>query len=211
MSRSIQISAGTGPVEVRTFVALLAKAVQARCASCGVAISAVTYRGDPKAPFSVALVVEEDLGACLIGWLGTHQLIAVSGSRGPRSRKRWFAGVSVSDNVDTMIEVVRASDVDFRSMRAGGPGGQHVNTTSSAVRAHHRPSGVTVRVAKERCQHANRRLALVRIGEVLGRRNRQRAASAKAERRRTHTRLVRGNAVMDWKIGCRGQLLPNGG
>lgn len=60
------------------------------------------------------------------------------------------------------------------TFRAGGPGGQHQNTTDSAVRLIHLPTGVRVTARQERSQHQNRRLALQRLRERLEKRNRRR-------------------------------------
>jgi peptide chain release factor 2/peptide chain release factor len=89
--------------------------------------------------------------ALLADFIGTHVLVAKSGRRGRNSRKRWFAGVSLhasSEPSSALIEIA-ASEVEITASRAGGPGGQHVNTTDSAVRVRHKGSGVTVRVASE--------------------------------------------------------------
>lgn len=58
------------------------------------------------------------------------------------------------------------------TFRAGGPGGQHQNTTESAVRLVHEPSGITVTARDERSQHRNRALALARLRDRLKERNR---------------------------------------
>ena len=60
------------------------------------------------------------------------------------------------------------------TFRAGGPGGQHQNTTESGVRLTHRPTGITVSARDDRSQHRNRRIALARLRERLRERNRKR-------------------------------------
>lgn len=58
-------------------------------------------------------------------------------------------------------------DVKVESMRASGPGGQHVNKTNSAVRVTHCPTGLQIRVESDRSQHRNRQLAMERLHLIL--------------------------------------------
>ncbi|MEN9361263.1 MAG: hypothetical protein RL095_2798 [Verrucomicrobiota bacterium] len=60
-----------------------------------------------------------------------------------------------------------AAECEFESFRAGGPGGQHVNTTDSAVRLRHRPSGLAIVARESRSQHDNRADALRKLREAL--------------------------------------------
>ncbi|MDL2424900.1 peptide chain release factor H, partial [Pseudomonas sp. BAgro211] len=78
-------------------------------------------------------------------------------------------------------------------LRSSGPGGQHVNTTDSAVRATHIASGLSVKVQSERSQHANKRLALLLIARKLEERAEQASSELRAERRLVHHHLERGN------------------
>ena len=80
-------------------------------------------------------------------------------------------------------ELLAECDVD--TFRAGGPGGQHVNTTDSAVRLSHRPSGIVIVAREERSQYRNKRIALGRLRAKLRDRNRR-------PRPRIPTRKTRG-------------------
>ena len=154
MSAVVQISAGTGPVEVRRFVALLAEHLAARCEQGGAVLREVVVHGDEEAPASVEL----HLAAAppwVSGLAGTHALVARSPDRGKRARKRWYAGVRLCEAQSGGARAaVRREDVTITAMRASGPGGQKVNKTASAVRVHHAASGITVRVADERGAYA---------------------------------------------------------
>jgi peptide chain release factor len=79
-------------------------------------------------------------------------------------------------------------------MRSSGPGGQHVNTTASAVRATHLPTGVSVVARDERSQHRNRALALARLAATLAGRADAREADLRHGRWKLHASLERGNA-----------------
>ena len=77
------------------------------------------------------------------------------------------------------------------TFRAGGPGGQHQNTTESAVHLVHEPTGLTVTARDERSQHRNRALALARLRDKLEERNRpkKKRRRTRVPRRETRKRL----------------------
>ena len=77
--------------------------------------------------------------------------------------------------------------------RTGGPGGQHRNKASTAVRATHRPTGIVVVVDTERRFSDNRRLALERIRARLEQNDRVGEQAVRTRRRRVHDELVRGD------------------
>jgi peptide chain release factor 2/peptide chain release factor len=207
----LQVSAGTGPIEVRRFVALLAERLQERCAELGAVISEVVVRGDEAAPASVEIHLAAAHPA-ITGLAGTHALVARSPDRGKRSRKRWFAKVTLcaagaAPERAPAAKIAR-DDVVITAMRAGGPGGQHVNKTASAVRVFHRPTGVTVRVAEERSQHDNVRVALARLARIVAEREAEKAAGARAGRRLLHYRMERGRPAFVYELSRDGGLSP---
>lgn len=204
---TIQVTAGAGPREVRQFVGLLAHRLAQDIVAAGLIVDDVVTYGDSAAPRSVQLHVEGNVAGVIGGQVGTHVLLARSQARGRSDRKRWFAGVSVHQALQQTATRLDIRDLEICTARAGGPGGQHVNTTSSAVRVRHKPTGVCVRATSERSQHLNRALALRRLAAILD----QRAAAQLGERRghvwQSHYHFERGTAVGRWTLDRRGQSL----
>jgi peptide chain release factor len=138
--------------------------------------------------------------------IGTHVLVQPSPHRGKRSRKRWYAGVSLAQHMAADTMEIDPSDVVFETCRASGSGGQHVNKTESAVRVLHRPSGLRVRVESERSQHQNKHRALETIASLLAARRTAEAARVAGERRHRSLQVERGQPVARWRA-LKGRLV----
>lgn len=199
----LTISSGTGPIEARHFVRMLADALEREVAERGAVVEHTRTHGPVDSPSSVDLVLRGDR-ASVADLVGTHELVMRSDRREKRSRKRWYAGVSCVSRDEAREAGLDLRDVLFETCRAGGAGGQHVNKTESAVRAHHRPSGLSVRIESERSQHQNKRAALEEIGRLLAQRARERSAAAKSARRDRSLQVERGAAVATWSCAAGG-------
>lgn len=125
-------------------------------------------------------------------WCGTVQWQCQSPLRPRHKRKNWFMSVIRF----SPIQPIEESEIEFEFTKSQGAGGQHVNKTSSAVRARHVATGITVKVQSERSQHANKKLAKQLIQWKLNEHQSQQLNALDKQRHHSHYQIERGNAAI---------------
>lgn len=188
----LQLSAAQGPAECCLAVAHALEMLLAEARGRGLNAAHVEQEDGPERGTirSVLLSLDgEGAGLFAEGWTGSHLWVSPSPYRPGHKRKNWYFGAQCFETPPSFD----ASGIRFEFTRASGPGGQHVNTTASAVRAVHEATGIAVKVSTERSQHANRKLAVALIAAKLAELEAEAGQSARADRWRHHLAIERGN------------------
>ncbi|WP_292965767.1 peptide chain release factor H [Novosphingobium sp. UBA1939] len=189
----LHITAGKGPQECRWVVAQLARAFAREAKGIGLECELLDGAED-LSPSILLRIVGDGASPFAAQRIGTNLWIGNSPFRPTHKRRNWFVGVALAPEPETISDL-REDDIEYQAMRASGPGGQHVNKTDSAVRATHRPTGLVATAQEQRSQHANRKLARLKLAIMLDERRGQAKDDARRSQWQVHQELERGNAV----------------
>ncbi|MEU7995924.1 peptide chain release factor H [Micromonospora sp. NPDC049060] len=195
MSLHLLVSAGRGPQECAWALARLLHRLETEAARRGLTTHRVrTVPGERPDTYRSALIRISGDGAeaFAASWTGTLCWQAPSPYRAGTGRKNWYV-VARPCQLDSPTTAFAEADVDIVACRTGGPGGQHRNKASTAVRATHRPSGIVVVVDTERQFSLNRRLAIQLLRQRIARGDETAERAADTARWRIHDELVRGD------------------
>lgn len=168
MDNIIQITAGRGPAECTWVVAQVLKKMLQEAEALQLKATVLQHEAGPEngtVASAMVQIIGKEATEFTNSWVGTIQWTGKSTFRKFHKRSNWFIGIFEVDAIES--STFSEKDIQYQAMRSSGAGGQHVNKVSSAIRATHQPSGLSVVSMDSRSQHQNKKLATERLLEKI--------------------------------------------
>lgn len=195
-TKYLQITSGRGPAECTWVVAQVLKKLMVEAQEKGIETTILDReKGEENGTIDSVLVqiTGKETAIFCQSWIGTIQWIGTSTFRKFHQRKNWFIGIF--EVKMSQANTLNEKEIQYQAMRSSGAGGQHVNKVSSAIRATHLPTGISVVAMDSRSQHQNKKLATERLIQKLEANNLELLKSQTQSQWNNQLQVERGNPV----------------
>ncbi len=197
MEKIIQITSGRGPAECCWVVAQILKILIKEASNSDLSYT-ILHReeGIENRTLHSATIQMEGINVndFIKQWVGTIQWIGQSEFRKYHKRKNWYVAINELNLVKEVTQI-NDKDIAYQAIRSGGPGGQHVNKVSTAIRATHIPTGLHVLCSDSRSQLQNKKLAKERLFKLLTLEQINQKKATIKENWQNHSEIIRGNPI----------------